>query len=98
MALPKTCPRPHPLAGRLCTGRRQRCRAHIVAKQFQLNTKETMVVDRKPGGGSALATAEMARARPNGSVLLLGSVGGQAIAPSLYNNLPYNAVKGVQPV
>ena len=72
--------------------------ARIVAKQFQLNTKETMVVENKPGGGSTLATAEMARARPNGSVLLLGSVGGQAIAPSLYNNLPYDAVKGVQPV
>jgi tripartite-type tricarboxylate transporter receptor subunit TctC len=72
--------------------------ARIMATQFQLNTKETMVVENKPGGGSTVATAEMARARPNGSVLLLGSVGGQAIAPSLYSKLPYDAVKGVQPV
>lgn len=72
--------------------------ARTVATQFQLNTKEAMVVENKPGGGSTLATAEMARSKPNGSVLLLGSVGGQAIAPALYSKLPYDAVKGVQPV
>ncbi|WPB55553.1 tripartite tricarboxylate transporter substrate binding protein [Xylophilus sp. GOD-11R] len=72
--------------------------ARTVATQFQLNTKEVMVVENKPGGGSTVATAEMTRARPNGSVLLLGSVGGQAIAPSIYSRLPYDPVKGVQPV
>lgn len=72
--------------------------ARAVATQFQIDTKETMVVENKPGGGSTLATAEMARAKPNGQVLLLGSLGGQAIAPSLYSKLPYDTVKGVQPV
>lgn len=72
--------------------------ARTVATQFQLNTKESMVVENKPGAGSTMATAEMARARPTGAVLLLGSVGGQAIAPALYSKLPYDPVKGVQPV
>ena len=72
--------------------------ARAVATQFQLITRETMVVENKPGGGSTLATAEMARARPNGQVMLLGSLGGQAIAPALYSKLPYDPVKGVQPV
>ncbi|WP_255581742.1 tripartite tricarboxylate transporter substrate binding protein [Cupriavidus sp. AU9028] len=72
--------------------------ARLVATQFQLNTKTTVVVENKPGGGSTIATAEMARARPDGSVLLMGSVGGQAIAPSVYSKLPYDPVKGVQPV
>ncbi|MDT6961380.1 MULTISPECIES: Bug family tripartite tricarboxylate transporter substrate binding protein [Cupriavidus] len=72
--------------------------ARTVSTQFQINTKTTIVVENKPGGGSTLATAEMARARPDGSVLLLGSVGGQAIAPSIYSKLPYDPVKGVQPV
>ncbi|SDP51433.1 Tripartite-type tricarboxylate transporter, receptor component TctC [Ralstonia sp. 25mfcol4.1] len=72
--------------------------ARTVATQFQLNTRTTIVVENKPGGGSTLATAEMARAKPDGSVLLLGSVGGQAIAPSIYSKLPYDPVKGVQPV
>lgn len=72
--------------------------ARTVATQFQLNTKVTIVVENKPGGGSTIATAEMARAKPDGSVLLLGSVGGQAIAPSIYSKLPYDPIKGVQPV
>ncbi|MCG5262783.1 Bug family tripartite tricarboxylate transporter substrate binding protein [Cupriavidus gilardii] len=72
--------------------------ARTVSTQFQLNTKTTIVVENKPGGGSTIATAEVARAKPDGSVLLLGSVGGQAIAPSIYSKLPYDPVKGVQPV
>jgi tripartite-type tricarboxylate transporter receptor subunit TctC len=72
--------------------------ARTVATQFQLLTKEVMVVENKPGGGSTVATAEMARAKPNGQYLLLGSLGGQAIAPSLYSKLPYDTIKGVQPV
>ncbi|MGY8525917.1 Bug family tripartite tricarboxylate transporter substrate binding protein [Paracidovorax citrulli] len=72
--------------------------ARLVATQFQLNTKTTVVVENKPGGGSTIATAEMARAKPDGTVLLMGSVGGQAIAPSVYSKLPYDPVKGVQPV
>lgn len=72
--------------------------ARSVATQFQLQTKETMVVENKPGGGSTVATAEMARARPTGQTLLLGSVGGQAIAPAVYSRLPYDPIKGVQAV
>jgi len=72
--------------------------ARAIATQFQIDTKATMVVENKPGGGSTLATAEMARAKPDGSVMLLGSVGGQAIAPSIYSKLPYDPIKGVQPV
>jgi len=71
--------------------------ARLVATQFQLNTKETMVVENKPGAGGTVAATELARAKANGSVLMLGSVAGQAIAPSLYK-LPYDPVKGVQPV
>ena len=72
--------------------------ARSVATQFQLQTKETLVVENKPGGGSTGATAEMARARPTGQTLLLGSVGGQAIAPAVYSRLPYDPIKGVQAV
>jgi tripartite-type tricarboxylate transporter receptor subunit TctC len=72
--------------------------ARSVATQFQLLTKETMVVENKPGGGSTVATAEMARAKPTGQTLLLGSVGGQAIAPAVYSKLPYDPIKGVQAV
>lgn len=72
--------------------------ARIISTPLQAQTKSTIVVENKPGGGSTLATGEMAKADPTGQVLLLGSTGGQAIAPSIYGKLPYDPVKDVQPV
>ena len=72
--------------------------ARLVSTPLQAQTKTTIVVENKPGGGSTLATGELAKAAPTGQVLLLGSTGGQAIAPSIYGKLPYDPVKDVQPV
>lgn len=72
--------------------------ARLLSTPLQERIKTTVVVENKPGGGSTLATAEMAKSAPTGQVLLLGSTGGQAIAPSIYGKLPYDAVKQVQPV
>jgi tripartite-type tricarboxylate transporter receptor subunit TctC len=72
--------------------------ARLVSTPLQAQTKTTVVVENKPGGGSTLATGELAKAAPTGQVLLLGSTGGQAIAPSIYGKLPYDPVKDVQPV
>lgn len=72
--------------------------ARLVSTPLQAQIKGTVIVENKPGGGSTLATGEMAKAVPNGQTLLLGSTGGQAIAPSIYGKLPYDPVKDVQPV
>ena len=72
--------------------------ARLIATPLQNRLQLTVVVENKPGGGSTVAAAEMAKAPPTGQVMLLGSTGGQAIAPSMYPKLPYDAVKGVQPV
>ena len=72
--------------------------ARIISTPLQAQTKGTVVVENKPGGGSTLATNELAKATPNGQLLLLGSTGGQAIAPSIYGKLPYDPIKDVQPV
>ena len=72
--------------------------ARIISTPLQAQTNSTIVVENKPGGGSTLATNEMAKAAPTGQVLLMGSTGGQAIAPSIYSKLPYDAIKDVQPV
>lgn len=72
--------------------------ARLLSTPLQQQMHATIVVENKPGGGSTLAAAEMAKATANGQVLLLGSTGGQAIAPSIYARLPYDPVKNVQPV
>ncbi len=72
--------------------------ARLLSAPLQARLNTTVVVENKPGGGSTVATAEMAKAAPTGQMLLLGSTGGQAIAPAIYGKLPYDPVKQVQPV
>ncbi len=72
--------------------------ARLIATPLQAQIKSTVIVENKPGGGSTVATAELAKAPATGQMLLLGSTGGQAIAPAIYDKLPYDPVKNVQPV
>lgn len=73
--------------------------ARMIGTPLQAQTKTTVVVENKPGVGSNVAAGEMARATPNGQVLLLGSTGGQTIAPALYaGKLPFDPAKDIQPV
>ena len=72
--------------------------ARLISTPLQAQTKTTVVVENKPGVGSNVAAGEMARATPNGQVLLLRSTGGQTIAPAIYSKLPFDPVKDIQPV
>ncbi len=73
--------------------------ARLISTPLQAQIKTTVVVENKPGVGSNVAAGEMARATPNGQVLLLGSTGGQTIAPAIYaGRLPFDAARDIQPV
>jgi len=56
-----------------------------------------VLVDFKPGAGSTLGAAYVAKAAPDGNTLLVIS-GAFTIAPQLYKDLPYDAVKDFAPV
>lgn len=58
----------------------------------------TCIVENRPGAGGTVGTAIVASGPRDGAMLLLGSTGAQAIAPSLYARLPYDPVKDLQPV
>jgi tripartite-type tricarboxylate transporter receptor subunit TctC len=62
----------------------------IVAQHLQTLWGGPVVVENRPGAGGTIGSAEMARARPDGLTLLSGNVGSQAIAYSLFRNLPYS--------
>jgi tripartite-type tricarboxylate transporter receptor subunit TctC len=51
----------------------------------------TYIVDNKPGAGGLLGATEVAKGKPDGS-LLLHVTGGHTSTPSLYSKLPYDAV------
>lgn len=57
-----------------------------------------MVVVNRTGAGGTIAASEAARAAPDGYTLMLGETGTLAIAPSIYNRLPYDPARDFAPV
>lgn len=70
----------------------------LLAQKLSEGLGQTVVVDNRPGAGGSVGTAEVARAKPDGYTILLGSSSTHGINPVLYSNLPYDAVKDFQPV
>ncbi len=62
-----------------------RLMAHGMEKELGQN----IIVENKPGGGSNIGSEFVARAKPDGYTLLLGTVA-NATNMSIYNNLNYN--------
>ncbi|MBI5721880.1 MAG: tripartite tricarboxylate transporter substrate binding protein [Burkholderiales bacterium] len=71
--------------------------ARIVAKKLTENLGQNVVVENKAGAGGNIAHQAVATAEPDGSTILLGSVGPLAIAPHLMK-LPYDAQKDIAPL
>lgn len=59
---------------------------------------QQLVVDNKTGAGGAIGAAEVARAKPDGYTLLLGTSSTHVINPLTMENLPYDAVKSFAPI
>ncbi|HLH88440.1 MAG TPA: tripartite tricarboxylate transporter substrate binding protein [Xanthobacteraceae bacterium] len=51
---------------------------------------QQVIVDNRPGGGSTLASRDVARAAPDGYTLLIGSAASTAIGPAIYKNIGYD--------
>ena len=71
--------------------------ARLIAKKLAENIGQTVVVDNKGGAGGNIAHQFVANAAPDGSVLLLGSVGPLTIAPHLMK-LNYDPFKDLAPI
>ena len=47
------------------------------------------MVDNKSGAGGVIGSNEVVKANPDGYTALMGNIGPQSIAYSLYRNMPY---------
>ena len=72
--------------------------ARALAPELQRVFGQSFVVDNKPGAGGNTGAAEVAKSAADGHTLLMGTVGTQAINPSLYPRMPYDAVKDFAPI
>jgi tripartite-type tricarboxylate transporter receptor subunit TctC len=59
---------------------------------------QAVVVENRPGAGTAIGAGELARSTPDGYTILLGDAGTYAFNPTLYKKLPYDPVKDFAPV
>src|SRR3990167_8027324 len=71
--------------------------ARMIAKKLGENIGQTVIVENKGGAGGNIAHQFVAKAVPDGSVLLFGSVGPLTIAPHLMK-LPYDPFVDLTPI
>jgi tripartite-type tricarboxylate transporter receptor subunit TctC len=72
--------------------------ARSVAQKLNDEWGQSVVVDNKAGAAGIIGTQHVARAAPDGYTILLGATTTHGINPSLYQKLPYDAVKDFAPV
>lgn len=70
----------------------------LVAGPMGTRLGQTVVVENVAGGSGGIAAGRVARATPDGQVLLLGHIGVFALNPSLFNRLPYDPAADFTPV
>lgn len=59
---------------------------------------QSFVVENRPGAGATTATAQVAKAPPDGYTLLLGETGQLVVAPHVYKKLPYDTLRDFTPI
>ncbi|QHI98011.1 tripartite tricarboxylate transporter substrate binding protein [Xylophilus rhododendri] len=72
--------------------------ARILARELQQSLGQPFVVDNRAGAGGLIADEVVAKAKPDGYTLLLGSVGGNTVAPILAKKLSFDPRKDLAPV
>lgn len=70
----------------------------IMAPELGTNLGGTIVVENRPGAGGTVGMAAVARSRPDGYTLGLGSTATMAVNRALYKKLPYDPLVDFQPV
>ncbi|QRF57967.1 tripartite tricarboxylate transporter substrate binding protein [Variovorax paradoxus] len=70
----------------------------LIAQQLGTALGRTVIVDNKPGAGTAIGASQVARSAPDGSTLLVATSTTLAINPWLYKKLSYDPAKDFAPV
>ncbi len=72
--------------------------ARLIADPLSKAMGQPVIVENRPGAAGTIGAALVAKARPDGHTLLLGTISTHGIAPSLYPGLPYNAQRDFAPI
>ena len=67
--------------------------ARSLARALEKRLGQPVVVENKPGGGASIGTGFVARARPDGYTLLLGTSAGHVVTPLMQKTM-YDGIEG----
>jgi tripartite-type tricarboxylate transporter receptor subunit TctC len=74
----------------------------VVARILQPRLSELLaqpvVIDNRPGATGTVAAGHVAKSPPDGYTIMMGHVSVNAIAPSLFSNLPYDVERDFAPI
>jgi tripartite-type tricarboxylate transporter receptor subunit TctC len=83
---------PYPAGGPLDTV------ARLLGAKVGESVKQPVIVDNKPGAGGNIGADLVAKSPPDGYTILMGATATHAVNPTLYKNIPYDAVKDFAPI
>jgi len=72
--------------------------ARLMAERLSGALGQNVFVENRGGAGGNLGSDGVAKAQPDGYTILMGTVGTHAINPSLYRQMPYDALRDFEPV
>ena len=72
--------------------------ARILAPRLGELLGQPIVIDNRPGATGTVAAGHVAKSAPDGYTIMMGHVSVNAIAPSLFSNLPYDVEKDFAPI
>ncbi|GHC71696.1 hypothetical protein GCM10007320_06970 [Pseudorhodoferax aquiterrae] len=72
--------------------------ARLVGQKMAEGLKQPVIIDNKPGAGTTIGTALVAKAPADGYTVVLGSLASHAVAPHLYGKPGYHAIDDFAPI
>ena len=72
--------------------------ARLVAEKLTKAWGQSIIIDNKPGAGGNIGGELVAKAKPDGYTLLMGSVGPLAVNASLYRKMPFDNIRDLAPI
>jgi tripartite-type tricarboxylate transporter receptor subunit TctC len=72
--------------------------ARMITPKLSENLGQPVVIDNRPGATGTVAAGMVAKSPADGYTLMMGHISVNAIAPSLFPNLPYDVIKDFAPV
>ncbi len=72
--------------------------SRLMAPKMAESLGQQVVVDNRGGAGGAIGTEQVAKSAPDGYTLVMGTIGGLAVAKSLNPKLGYDTLRDLAPI